>query len=216
LTPGKIEKDLPSNIKMKEGIFMPRKPRQFVAGGIYHVFNRGNNRRTLFEEKKDYECFMAILDEGKIREGIQIFHYCLMANHYHFLVRSETAEALPRYMHWIQLGYARYFKKCHDTTGHVFEERYRSPRIAAESYYLQCGRYIERNPVKAKLVLNAEDYPYSSAAYYVKGQEDPLVSENLYYRDMGQSPQERRSSYQKFVRIDEPYFELINDQLLKY
>ena len=118
---------------------MPRKPREFVAGGIYHVFNRGNNRKTLFEEKKDFECFMAILNLGRNREAVSIFHYCLMSNHYHLLVRSGEAESLPRYMHWVQLGYARYFKKKHQTTGHLFEERYRSPRIAEESYYLQCG-----------------------------------------------------------------------------
>lgn len=72
-----------------------------------------------------------------------------MTNRYHLLVESKEADSLPRFMHWVQLGYARYYKKKFETTGHVFEERYRSPRIAKESYYLQCGRYIERNPVKA-------------------------------------------------------------------
>lgn len=195
---------------------MPRKPREFVTGGIYHVFNRGNNRRMLFEEKPDYECFMGMLKEGQARERVKIYHYCLMSNHYHLLIRSEEAEGLPRFMHWVQLGYARYYKKKHGTTGHVFEERYRSPRIAEESYYLQCGRYIERNPVKAKLVITAEDYPYSSAGYYVRGNKDPLVTENLYYQGIGKSPEERQRSYEKFVRIDEPYAELISDQLLKY
>lgn len=52
---------------MTEGIFMPRKPREFVAGGIYHVFNRGNNRKTLFEEKLDYECFMGMLKQKGVR-----------------------------------------------------------------------------------------------------------------------------------------------------
>lgn len=123
---------------------MPRRPREFVAGGIYHVFNRGNNRKTLFEEEPDYECFMGILEKGRERERVEIYHYCLMSNHYHLLMRSEERESLPRFMHWVQLGYARYYKRKHETTGHIFEERYRSPRIAEESYYLQCGRYIER------------------------------------------------------------------------
>ena len=123
---------------------------------------------------------------------------------------------MPRFMHWVQLGYARYYKGRHGTTGHVFEERYRSPRIAEESYYLQCGRYIERNPVKAGRVKKAEEYPYSSAGYYVKGRRDPLVTENLYYGEMGKTAAERRRNYEKFVRIDEPYAELIQEQLLKY
>ncbi len=195
---------------------MPRKPREFVAGGIYHVFNRGNNRKTLFEEKLDYECFMGMLKKGQGRDRVKIYHYCLMSNHYHLLIKSEEAESLPRFMHWVQLGYARYYKKKYGTTGHVFEERYRSPRIAEESYYLQCGRYIERNPVKARIVVKAEDYPYSSAGFYVRGIKDPLVSENLYYQGMGKSPAERQRNYEEFVKIDEPYAELISDQLLKY
>ena len=195
---------------------MPRKPREFVAGGIYHVFNRGNNRRVLFEDGKDYDCFKGMLGKGQERERVSLFHYCLMSNHFHLLARSEEKESLYRFMHWVQLGYARYFKKRHKTTGHIFEERYRSPRIAEESYYLQCGRYIERNPVKAKMVMYAEDYPYSSAAYYVKGIRDPLLTENLYYQDMGKTPERRQKNYTRFIRMDEPYAELINDQLLKY
>ena len=195
---------------------MPRKPREFTAGGIYHVFNRGNNRRTIFEERQDYECFLKILKAGQDRERVALFHYCLMSNHYHLLMRSEEAESLPRYMHWVQLGYVRYYKKKHKTTGHIFEERYRSPRILEESYYLQCGRYIERNPVKAQMALRAEDYPYSSAAYYVKGKRDVLVTENLYYQGLGKSQEERRKSYKTFIRFDEPYAGLISDQLLKY
>ena len=107
-------------------------------------------------------------------------------------------------------------KSKHKTTGHVFEERYRCPRIAKESYYLQCGRYIERNPVKAEMVLRAEDYAYLSARYYVKGHKDVLITENMYYEEMGRSPHERQRNYQQFVGIDEPYAELISGQLLRY
>ena len=114
---------------------MPRKPREFEAGGIYHVYNRGNNRRLLFDESQDFEAFMAILKAGQDRENVRIYHYCLMSNHYHLLVRSEEAEGLPGFMHWVQLGYARYFKKKHKTTGHIFEERYRSPRIAHVQFF---------------------------------------------------------------------------------
>lgn len=195
---------------------MPRKPREFAAGGIYHVFNRGNNRKILFKTGKDYECFKGLLKAGQNREDVKIYHYCLMSNHFHLLIQSGEKQSLPRFMHWVQLGYARYFKRKYQTTGHVFEERYRSPRIAQESYYLQCGRYIERNPVKAKIVLQAENYLYSSAGYYVRGCKDPLVTENLYYKGLGKSPGERQIAYKDFVRVEEPYAELINDHLLKY
>ncbi len=195
---------------------MPRKPREFVSGGIYHVFNRGNNQRVIFEEDKDYEYFKRLLEKGSDREEIQIYHYCLMSTHYHLLIRSGDKESLPRFMHWVQLGYVRYFKKRRKTTGHIFEERYRSPRIATESYYLQCGRYIERNPIKSNVAINPEDYPYSSAPHYICGKEDSLITTNLYYLGLGCTPEERQVNYQKFVRMDEPYRKFIENELLKY
>ncbi|MDP3981061.1 MAG: hypothetical protein Q8Q33_06605 [Chlamydiota bacterium] len=70
--------------------------------------------------------------------------------------------------------------------------------------------------MKAKMVGMAEDYSYSSAGYYVKGRSDLLVTENLYYAGMGKTPGEHQKNYEKFVRMDEPYAELITDQLLKY
>ncbi len=157
---------------------MPRKPREFVDGGIYHVFNRGNNRKDLFRCGEDFACFLKLLSSSQEKYDIRVFHYCLMTNHFHFLLRSEVKEGLPRFMHWLQLGYARYFKRKYHTTGHIFEERFRSPRIAEESYYLQCGRYIERNPIKAKIASNAWDYPYSSASYYAIGAKDRV---NLFF-----------------------------------
>ncbi len=90
---------------------MPRKPREFTAGGIYHVFNRGNNRRVFFECRDDFNFMLNLLASGQQRERLKIFHYCLMSNHYHLLVRIEEAIGLARFMHWVQLGYARYFKK---------------------------------------------------------------------------------------------------------
>jgi putative transposase len=195
---------------------MPRKPREFLADGIYHVFNRGNNRQVIFKSPEDFNCFKRLLKAGQDRENVEIYHYCLMSNHFHLLMKSRERESLPRFMHWVQLGYTRYFKRKHQTTGHLFEERYRSPRIADDSYYLQCGRYIERNPVKAKLVKEAFDYPHSSARYYALGQKDLILTENVHYLGLGYNDQERQLAYKKFVHMEEPYAELISDQLLKY
>ena len=195
---------------------MPRKVRELENGGIYHVYNRGNNRRNLFRDAKDFETFRRLWLKAKERYAFWVYHYCWMSNHYHILLKIGRGKDLGRLLHWVQLGYARYFKKRYKISGRFFQERYRSPRIPEESYYLQCGRYIERNPVKAKKVVRAEDYCYSSAGYYVEGRKDPLLTENLYYQEMGKSAEERRKNYKAFVRIDEPYSELISDQLLKY
>jgi len=194
---------------------MPRKQRELVDEGIYHVFNRGNDRQHLFLEEQDYKYFLEQLLTAKKRLQATIYHYCLMSNHFHLLVRVVKGQDLPRMMHFTQLGYARYFKKKYHSVGHVFQERFRSPRIPEESYYLQCGRYIERNPVKARLCQKAEDYRWTSARYYVNSIFDPLVTPNMYYEQMGSTPKERQESYRRFVSIDEPYGHIVEEALLR-
>ena len=194
---------------------MPRKPRELEDEAIYHVFNRGNNRRELFLATEDYRTFLMLLSQAKTKFQADIFHYCLMTNHFHLLVKVARGENLPRFMHHVQLGYARYFKKKYGSIGHVFQERYRSPRIPEESYYLQCGRYIERNPVAARLVREPGEYPYSSAAFYALGSSDPLITPNLYYQQTGRTQEERQVNYQKFLSVDEPYSEIIEEALLR-
>ena len=171
---------------------MPRKVRELVDNGIYHVYNRGNNRKNLFEDCEDFQTYLAMLGVAKEKYEADIFHYCLMTNHYHFLMRVKKGESLGPLMHKVQLSYVRYYKKKYSYCGHVFQERYRSPRIHEESYYLQCGRYIERNPVKAGMVEESDEYPYSSASFYTTGQRDNLITANLYYADMGRSDDERQ------------------------
>lgn len=194
---------------------MPRKARELVEGGIYHVFNRGNDRRDLFREGDDFDFFREALHQAKDKFPIEIFHYCLMNNHFHLLVRLLKGEDLPQFMHALQLHYARFFKKKYKSVGHVFQERFRSPRIPEESYYLQCGRYIERNPLKAGLVSEAAQYPYSSAPYYVRGVKDTLITPNIYYEEMGKTHEERRENYRQFLLLDEPYSSMVDQALVK-
>ena len=194
---------------------MPRKPRELVDGGIYHVFNRGNDKMDLFLKEGDYRFFYSLLLEIKDLFGNDIFHYCLMTNHFHLLVRIKRVEDLPRLMHRLQLNYARYFKREHSFVGHVFQERFRSPLIPQESYYLQCGRYIERNPVKAAMVRRAADYPFSSAAYYAHGRSDPLITPNLYYEGLGKTSEMRQQNYRIFLEMEEPYATVLDRALQK-
>lgn len=192
---------------------MPRRERELEDGGIYHVYSRGNNRQRLFRDKQDFEVYLELLSKMKERFEFKLYHYCLMTNHVHFLMEVVRGKDLPRLMHGLQLGYARHYKKRYKYTGHLYQGRFRSPRIPDESYYLQCGRYIERNPVKVAMVDKAEDYEYSSARYYVLGRRNSLLTANRYYTDMGQTEKERQQAYQKFVRLDEPYSEMVTTGL---
>jgi len=194
---------------------MPRKIRQLCDEGIYHVFNRGNNRRDLFEDYVDFRYFSDRILTLKMEIDVDVIHYCFMQNHFHLLLQVSKGEALIKFMHRLQLGYARYFKKRYGFVGHVFQERFRSPLISKESYYLQCGRYIERNPVKIGVVKNAWEYKWSSANYYAVGLRDPLVTRNFYYDSLGESDEIRQTRYREFLKVEEPYGRIVDEALLK-
>lgn len=192
---------------------MPRRPRALVDDGIYHVYNRGNDRIDLFRCEEDFHSFLNLLLEAKQRFSLSIYHYCLMTNHFHLFVRVRQGDDLPKSMHSVQLAYTRVLKKRYEHLGHAFQGRFRSPLISKESYYLQCGRYIERNPVKAGMVKRAEDYEYSSARYYVFGRKDPLITPDEYYLELGNTDEERRKEYRDFLSLEEPYSEMVDEML---
>ncbi len=194
---------------------MPRKVRQLCDGGIYHVFNRGNDRRQLFGDHSDFKDFLDRILGLKVELSVEVIHYCLMNNHFHLLLRVSKGCDLIKFMHRLQLGYARYFKKKYCFVGHVFQERFRSPLINEESYYLQCGRYIERNPLKVGMVKVAWEYKWSSAGFYCLGQPDQLITPNSYYDSLGVDDQMRQQGYREFLAVEEPYRQIVDEALLK-
>lgn len=188
---------------------MPRRKRELENGGIYHIYCRGNNRQRLFRDPKDFSKYLELIEKVKLRYEFKLYHYCLMSNHFHFLLEVVTGSDLARIMHALQLGYARYYKKRYTYKGHLYQGRFRSPRIPEESYYLQCGRYIERNPVKAKIVPEAADYKYSSASYYVWGIRNDLITPNKYYEEMGRTSAECQKYYREWLALEEPYSDMV-------
>jgi putative transposase len=182
-------------------------------GGIYHVYNRGNNRRDLFQFNEDFEFFLGRLLKIKTELNANIYHYCLMSNHFHLLVQVEKGQDLSKLMQRTLISHAQYFKRQHEFIGHVYEGKFRSSEVKQESYFLQCGRYIERNPVRAGMVNRADRYLWSSAAHYCRNQPDPLVTPDPYYLELGKTPAERTAAYRKFLAIEEPYSSLVDKNL---
>lgn len=90
---------------------MARRPRELEDGGIYHCYCRGNNRQKLFREDEDFKAYLGLLLKLKNRFEFKLYHYCLMTNHVHMLMEMEKGKDLPRLMHGLQLGYAKYYKK---------------------------------------------------------------------------------------------------------
>lgn len=193
---------------------MPRKPRQYSAEIAYHVIVRGNNRQALFRKNEDYERFLFFIRFLKTEFEFHIYHYCLMTNHVHLLMQFPMEVSFRKVPQRLFLLYAKYFARDYRHVGHVFQDRFKSLPVNDNRYLLECGRYIERNPVKAKLVGHPMDYKWSSYGFYGAGKTDDVLAKNPLYEDLGATDDERRQAYEKFVTIERPYEVAIEQKIL--
>lgn len=193
---------------------MGRLRRQGSSVGLYHIITRGNNKTQLFHKNEDFDEYLTIVKASLHSLPISIYHYCLMNNHTHMLIGSPELKEIGRFMHKIQRSYHHYYRKNYTWFGHLFQGRYRSLAIEDEGYLLDCGRYIERNPVRAKMVKKPEDWKYSSYRVYGYGQSDELVSISVAYKALGANEDARRELYRKRVEATRPYEEIIDRELI--
>jgi putative transposase len=193
---------------------MGRPKRLIQDCGTYHLIARGNNRHQVFEISGGYAKFKEILLLSLLKFDWKIHHYCLMPNHLHLLANIEIGAQLPFIMKYILQCYSRWYRDHTGYVGYLWQGRYKSPLIDKESYLLECGRYIERNPVRAKIVSKAVDYEWSSYNYYAAGRNDALVNPNPLYQDFGTSAFDRQQRYKEFVRLSSPYEPLLEQAIL--
>jgi REP element-mobilizing transposase RayT len=139
---------------------MPRTARKISFTGYYHVIIRGTNRKVLFYEDKDYEAFLKRIKKYAEEDNVDICAYCLMNNHVHFLLHTDP-EDLAQYMKRLGVSYSAYFNKKYESSGHVFQDRYKSEAVEDERYFVTVFRYILNNPVKAG-ISKAMSYKWSS------------------------------------------------------
>src|SRR5438552_7674435 len=126
------------------------------------------------------------------RFDVHLYHYCLLDNHFHLLLQLAQPRQLSRLMASMLVAYVRYFQRRYRFVGHVFQGRFKSPAIEAESYLLSCGRYLERNPVAANLVQDAWQYRWSSCRAYALGVNDSLLASNPWYEQWSPEPTRRQ------------------------
>jgi putative transposase len=140
---------------------VPRKPREEVEGGVFHVFARGNDRRLIYRDDADRRMYLRML-RGTVRTcRWRLLAYCLMENHVHLLVETPEAnlgDGMQR-MHGL---YAREFNGRHRRSGHVFQGRYGAVRIKTDEQLWMVAVYVAMNPVDAGLCSRPEDRPWSS------------------------------------------------------
>jgi putative transposase len=167
---------------------MPRPPRIFFAGAIHHIVARGNNKMSLFHDPNDFRTYRKLWILAKEQFDLKIYRWVFMTNHVHVLLEQLRAEGVAEALHFVQSRYARYFCRKNSWKGHVWEGRYTSRIIADERYFLRCALYIENNPVKAGMITRAEDYPWSSSAFYTKGYQDSLTDKDPYSNTVPYDP----------------------------
>jgi putative transposase len=157
---------------------MPRSPRIVPGGFFYHVLNRANGRSRIFGKKLDFVAFEQVLAETLERHRMRILAYCIMPNHWHFVVWPHEDGDLPRFMQWLTLTHTQRWHAHHDTvgTGHLYQGRYKCFPIQGGQHLLRVLRYVERNPVRAGLVTRAEEWQWSSLWRRVRGiAEEPKL-----------------------------------------
>ena len=145
---------------------MPLRSQSGTAGIVFHVLNRGVRRMRLFDSDDDYYAFLVLLGRAQRRFPVELLGYCLMPNHYHFVLRPSADGQLAKFMHWLSFKYARRWHASHDSKGqgHIYQGRYKAIPVQTDAHFLILCRYVERNPVRAQLVQLAQEWPWSSLA----------------------------------------------------
>lgn len=141
---------------------MARTARALVGGVCYHVLNRGNAKMRVFHKRADYAAFAHLLDESCERLPMSVFAFCLMPNHFHLVLRPRANADLSRWMQWLMTSHVRRYHKHYGTSGHVWQGRFKAFPIQLDEHLLTVIRYVERNPMRARLVKRAEDWEWSS------------------------------------------------------
>lgn len=177
---------------------MARKPRIHLPGGLYHVIFRGNGGQSVFLTEDDRYRFYLLLQEGTCRFGYRVHAFCLMTNHIHIALQAGDIP-LSRGMHNLSFRYTRWINWREKRTGHLFQGRYKAVLIDGDSYLLELIRYIHLNPVRAGMVNDHEEYPWSSHRAYLGKEFLPWLTTDWMLGQFGKSVAKARAGYRTFV-----------------
>jgi putative transposase len=185
---------------------MPRAARRrlWTEAACYHVLNRGHARETIFHDDDDRAHFLHLLARYRDRFGFRLYHYCLMNNHFHLLFQLPEARDLSRLLAGLLVAYWHHYRRRYGLVGHLFQGRFKSPAVEAETYLLSCGRYIERNPQEAQVVTEPWAYRWSSCRAYALGEANPLLATSPWYEELAADPRRRQVLWRDFLLGDDP------------
>jgi REP-associated tyrosine transposase len=173
---------------------MARRPRLLASEVLYHVIVRGNQKQKTFLDETDYQAYLERLGRYRKRFEVMVYAYCLMPNHVHLLIEAGS-QPLSKFMQGLQQSYTQYFNRKHRKVGHLFQGRYKAIVCDKDEYLLTLVRYIHLNPVRAKLVRNLDEYPYSGHRHYAQGRTSEVLDSRKVIDMIG-----GRAGYRSFVR----------------
>lgn len=193
---------------------MPLLARLDIAGVPQHIIQRGVDRQPCFHLASNYWRYLEDLGIASERHGCRIHAYALMTNHVHLLVTPESAGATSRMMQQLGRRYVKYYNRCRDRTGTLWEGRFRSCLVDSDHYLLRCQRYIELNPVRAGMVGTPGAYRWSSYRHHAWGDPDPVIRSHGQYFSLGLETDVRRQAYIALVGEGMPDKQI--DELRQY
>jgi len=159
---------------------MPRIKRLVVPGYPHHITQRGNYRQNIFKDDADRRRYLFLIADYSQKYNLDILAYCLMNNHIHFIVIPKDEKSLGSTFRIVHTRYAQYFNKKICSTGHLWQGRYYSC-VLDDRHLLAAARYIERNPVRAKIANKPTDYIWSSAkSHSAISSNDIISASNLF------------------------------------
>ena len=145
---------------------MPRRARVVFEGVVHHITQRGNYRQNVFEDDSDKSKYIEFIREYSEKYGMKIYAYCLMSNHVHFIAAPVKEDSLAMTFKYSNMRYSSYFNKKNKRSGHLWQGRFYSCPLQFE-HALEALRYVERNPVRARMVELPWEYEWSSAREHV-------------------------------------------------
>ena len=182
---------------------MPRKPRFYLPDMPAHVMQRGHNREPVFFSDQDYLEYLRCLKHAAVNYGCKVHAYVLMTNHVHLLVTPESKDSIGQLFQSLGRHYVRYVNETYQRHGGLWEGRHKGNVIQSQTYLLSCMRYIEMNPVRAKMVDHPAKFRWSSYAANALGVSNIILHPHDEYLNLGPSPKHRQTVYQGLFDADE-------------
>ncbi len=180
---------------------MGREKRIVYPGLIYHVIKRGNNREAVFLENEDYSHYLNCIQRYKKKYEFKLFAFCLMPNHVHMLIKVTDCGTISKIMQSLTVAHIRYYNEKYNRVGHVWQGRFKSPIVSDDKYFLKAMTYIEQNPLRANLVNQVRNYPWSSYKLNCSAERSSFVDreENEIFLQLGANDRDRINQYKQIL-----------------